>query len=82
MSFVFLVPNKSYEDNTKRFLCSSKQSKMKQRKMGESRFCEEERSEISEESTANGIPSLFRVQDCGSEPSVLNIKARRTPDTV
>lgn len=49
--------------------------------MGTRRLFEEE-SYNSEESTAKGIPSLFRVHDFGSEPSELNMKARRTPETV
>lgn len=67
-----------------RCICSSKHSKKKkQREMGASSVNEDElSSENSEESTAKGIPSLFRVQDLGLEPSVLSIKARRTPETV
>jgi hypothetical protein len=43
---------------------------------------DEEWVEISEESTASGIPSLLRVHDRGSEPVVLIMMARMTDETV
>ena len=56
----------SYEDNIVKCIGSSnKQRNNKEREMGGWRLFDEEWSEISDESTARGIPSLFREQDWG-----------------
>lgn len=51
-------------------------------KMGALRVFDDEWLEISDESTARGIPSLLRVHDWGLEPSLLNMRARKTAETV
>lgn len=63
-------------------ITSTKHRTNKERKIDDLRLVDEDWSYISDESTARGIPSLLRVHDCGSDPSGLNIKARRTKETV
>lgn len=52
------------------------------KEIGAPRVVDDEGSGISVESTARGIPSLLRVHDRGVEPSVLNMIARKTAETV
>lgn len=68
-------------NDTARWAYRKERDKM-QRWMEKWREVDEEWEEISAESTARGIPSLLRVHDRGSEPSVLIMMALKTAETV